>query len=211
MFFTPSQPQKGHIRVTQNVFLPQVQILIHYLIHIPPLEIWRNLKKMNLNELGRHKLGTCRYGSPVGRHSIQIYILTYYSLRKREPLIALGSHQGGGDGGGLISALPWISASTVPNLWAGNRNSLRCSDIGQPYKGQLLQQCHAYPIINNNYNLTIIPDVHGMSYHRERIVWIVTFALQLLLPSGIAFLSPSHLILPLRVSSVSWMNEWMKI
>ena len=34
---------KGHIRVKQNVFLPQVTILIHYLIHNPPMrigEIW---------------------------------------------------------------------------------------------------------------------------------------------------------------------------
>ena len=44
-------------------------------------------------EPGRQKLG--RYRSPVSRHSIQSYILTYYRLRKREPLIALGSHQEG--------------------------------------------------------------------------------------------------------------------
>ena len=32
------------------------------------------------------------YRSSVSRHSIQSYILTYHRLRKREPLIALGSH-----------------------------------------------------------------------------------------------------------------------
>ena len=36
----------------------------------------------------RQKLGRSR--SPVSIHS---YILTYYRLRKREPLIDLGSHQ----------------------------------------------------------------------------------------------------------------------
>ena len=59
---------------------------------------------MKLNEPGGQKLG--RYRSPVSRHSIQRYILIYYRLRKREPLIALSSHQrrGGGGGGALISA-----------------------------------------------------------------------------------------------------------
>ena len=34
---------KGHIRAKENVFVPQVKIVIHYLTHIPPLrigEIW---------------------------------------------------------------------------------------------------------------------------------------------------------------------------
>ena len=48
---------------------------------------------MKLNEPGTQKLG--RYGSPVSRYSIRSYILTYYRLRKRELLIALGSHQWG--------------------------------------------------------------------------------------------------------------------
>ena len=78
----------------------QGKTVIHNLIHNPPLRIWRkfgNLKK-KFNEPGRQKVGRCR--SPVRRHSMQSYIRTYYRLRKREPLIALGSHQvGGGDGG----------------------------------------------------------------------------------------------------------------
>ena len=36
---------------------------------------------------------------PVSRHSTQLYTRTYYRLRKREPLIALVSHQRGGGGG----------------------------------------------------------------------------------------------------------------
>ena len=32
--------------------------------------------------------------SPVSRRSMESYVLTYSRLRKREPLIALGSHQG---------------------------------------------------------------------------------------------------------------------
>ena len=71
------------------------KILIHYLKHIPPLKIWRNLEKLTVNELRRQKLG--RYISLVSRNSTQSYILTYYRLRKMECLIALGSqsHQGG--------------------------------------------------------------------------------------------------------------------
>ena len=34
--------------------------------------------------------------SPISRHSMNSYTLTYYRLRKKEPLIALGFHQGGG-------------------------------------------------------------------------------------------------------------------
>ena len=58
---------------------------------------------MKLNEPERQKLG--RYRGPVSRHSILSYILSYYRLRNRVPLITLDSHQGeGGWGGALISA-----------------------------------------------------------------------------------------------------------
>ena len=60
------------------------------------MKIWTRtdiLEKMKLNEPGRQKLGRyILYISPVSRHSIQSYILTYYMLGKREPL---GSHHGG--------------------------------------------------------------------------------------------------------------------
>ena len=49
-------------------------------------------------------MNVCR--SPVSRRSVQSYILTIYRLRKREPLIALGSHQRGGDGLMSASAVP---------------------------------------------------------------------------------------------------------
>ena len=52
-----------------------------------------DVDKLKLNEPGRQKLG--RHSSPVCRHSIQSYILTYYRLRKREPFIDLGFHEGG--------------------------------------------------------------------------------------------------------------------
>ena len=64
MFYTQSTA-KGHIRVKQSVFLPQVNILIHYLIENntqPTVQDWRNLWKTKLNELGRQQLG--RYRSP---------------------------------------------------------------------------------------------------------------------------------------------------
>ena len=48
---------KGHTREKQNVFLSQVKILIHYLIHIPPLRIGDILGKMKWNEPGRQTLG----------------------------------------------------------------------------------------------------------------------------------------------------------
>ena len=67
---------------------------------------------MKLNEPGRQKLG--RYGSPVCRHSIQSYTLTYYRLRKREPLIA------------LMGSLPPVALiiMTFAVDWALNNNYL---------------------------------------------------------------------------------------
>ena len=82
-------------------------ILIYYLKHHSTVEDLS--QKMKFNEPVRQKPG--RYRSLVSRHSIQSYILTYHRLKKREPLIALGSHQGGWWGGALISA------SAVPHCW----------------------------------------------------------------------------------------------
>ena len=45
-----------------------------------------------MNEPGRPKLG--RYRSHASRHSTQSYILTKHRLGKREPFIAMGSHEG---------------------------------------------------------------------------------------------------------------------
>ena len=91
MVYAYSTAKGSYLRAKQSVFLPQVHILIHYLIHIPQLK------------LGRHTI-------LVSKHSTKSYILTYYRLRKREPLIALGLPPGGeGGGGGLLSA------SAVPN------------------------------------------------------------------------------------------------
>ena len=56
MFYAQSTA-KGHIRAKLNVFLPQANILIHYVLHIPPLRILKNSRKMKLNELGWQKLG----------------------------------------------------------------------------------------------------------------------------------------------------------
>ena len=81
--------------------------LLKSITHIPLLKIWRNLEKIKLNEPGRQKLG--RHRSPVSRHGIHSYIMTYYRLRTRELLIALGSHQRG----------PLISASAVPHHGVG--------------------------------------------------------------------------------------------
>ena len=50
--------------------------------------------------------------SPISRHSMQSCILIYYRLRKREPLIALGSHQVGR--GALISA---------SEVWCGEKRT----------------------------------------------------------------------------------------
>ena len=44
MFYAQSTA-KGPIREKQSAFLPQVTILIHYLIHIPPVKILRNFEK----------------------------------------------------------------------------------------------------------------------------------------------------------------------
>ena len=51
--------------------------------------------------------------SPVNRHSM--IILTYYRHRKKEPLIALGSHEGGGGGGDLVRFEHPCFVEVVPN------------------------------------------------------------------------------------------------
>ena len=87
MFYAQSTA-KGHIRVKQNVFLPQVKLLIHYLKH----SIVEDLEKLGENGIEwarKAELGRYRIRSPVSRHSIQSYILTTTGL------IALGSHQEG--------------------------------------------------------------------------------------------------------------------
>ena len=58
------------------------ELLIDHLTHVPPMEMWRDLEKMKLNEPGRQTLGS--YRSPVSRPSIQSYILAYYRLWKRD-------------------------------------------------------------------------------------------------------------------------------
>ena len=52
------RPVNSHIRVKQkiNVFQPQVKILMSLLNTHSTVGDWRNLGKMKLNELGRHKL-----------------------------------------------------------------------------------------------------------------------------------------------------------
>ena len=39
--------------MNQNVFLPQVKHMIHYLIHMPPLRIGKHVGKMKLNVPGK--------------------------------------------------------------------------------------------------------------------------------------------------------------
>ena len=66
MMFYAQSTTRGDIGAKQNVFLTQVQILIHYTFH---------RYSFGENEVeGRQKLGW--YRSPVSRHSIQNYILT---------------------------------------------------------------------------------------------------------------------------------------
>ena len=99
LIFYAQSAAKSHIGRNKRYFSPpQVQILIHLLHTHSTIE---DLEEMKWNEPGRQKLG--RHRSPVRRHNFQSSILTCYMLRKREPLIALGSHQGS-----------LISASTVP-------------------------------------------------------------------------------------------------
>ena len=120
----------GEPTAKQKVFLPQVQNNSDSLLNThSTVEDWRNLGEwggggrggVKLNQPGRQKLG--RYRSPVSRHSMQSYILTYCRLsRTSEPLIALGSHQGGSGEG------PLISASAVPIVggwgWGADLNTL---------------------------------------------------------------------------------------
>ena len=79
----------------QHAFLPQAQILIH----IPPLKIWTTLEKMKLNEPGRQKLCTYYIEALKADTASKDIFSPTTGLKKREPLIALGSHQGEGGGG----------------------------------------------------------------------------------------------------------------
>ena len=73
MFYAQSTA-KGHIKAKLNVFLPQVHILIYYLIHIPPVQTFGEIGgDIKLNEPGR----LSRLENPVSRHSMQSYIRTY--------------------------------------------------------------------------------------------------------------------------------------
>ena len=65
---------------------------LHFCIRGTPPRMRSLGKNLKLNESG--KVETWWVGSPVSRHSIQSYTITCYRLRKRELLIALGSHQG---------------------------------------------------------------------------------------------------------------------
>ena len=60
MFYAQSTA-KGYIRAKENVFLPQVQILIHYSIHVilPSKNetLFFCIEKMKLKEPGRQTLG----------------------------------------------------------------------------------------------------------------------------------------------------------
>ena len=77
---------------------------------------------MNLE--GRNWVGR----SLVSRHSVHIYILSYSRLRKKEPLIAPGSHQGGEGGGRNVCVRGTSLWDVVPehvirdhNVGAGSR------------------------------------------------------------------------------------------
>ena len=92
---TPSQPRKGHIRAKQTFCLPTTTSKTYdsVLNTRSSVKDWRHLATTKLNGPGRQTFGRC--GSPVSRHSMQSYVLTYYRLRQREPLIAPGSYQVG--------------------------------------------------------------------------------------------------------------------
>ena len=49
---------------------------------------------MKLNEPGRQQLGRSKKPCKQAQHAIYDIILTYFRLRRREPMIDLGSHQG---------------------------------------------------------------------------------------------------------------------
>ena len=98
------ETMRGYIRAIQNVLLPQVNF-------------WFNMTHFNVYDQRsfekEKKVEWIVKAETTGRslcHRQQIpraysYILTYSRLKQREPLIALGSHQGGN----------LISLSTVPH------------------------------------------------------------------------------------------------
>ena len=77
VFFYTQSAMKGYIRAKQNAEAYHKQNS-DSLLKLKTHSTIEDLENMKLNEPGRQKLG--RYGSPVSRHSIQSYILTYYRL-----------------------------------------------------------------------------------------------------------------------------------
>ena len=78
--FTPSQPQSVISGRNKPSFLPQVKILIHHLIHIPPLRIGESkMGEIKLNEPGRQN-----HRNIASRHSVYSHIRTYYKNKTQK-------------------------------------------------------------------------------------------------------------------------------
>ena len=106
---TPSQPRRSYQGEPRLIAVTS-ELLIYCFRHIS-LSVW--LETNVENELAWiEKATTYVRTSPVSRLSMQTYILTYSRHRKREPLMALSSHQGGGGGGGYF-----LRPQSKPREW----------------------------------------------------------------------------------------------
>ena len=82
---------KGRIKVKQNIFLPQIQILIHYFnIHIPPLKIG------DLREMGGRGGGGDSYKG--------VAPLLHWRLER----VGEGEGEGGGGGNSYNGVAPLL-------------------------------------------------------------------------------------------------------
>ena len=127
--FTPAVNLDGWYQGKTKYIATTSKILTHYkqLKHIPLLntgDVWGKWSWMS-QEARRQKLGKKKPICQQVQHA-KLYILTYYRLRKRAPLIALGSHQGGS----LISA-----HGTPPRGLRRQESALKWRDQEGEYSG----------------------------------------------------------------------------
>ena len=207
----------SNIRAKQNVFLRQVK-------HIPPLEICRNLEKMKLSELRRQKLG--RYiRSPVRS------ILTNYRLKKREPLIALGSHHGGLINFCTCCTPQWVGTDLNTLVWCrGGPKLLSCllrhaeRDVGKvitPYpqgaggeggggvrggESVLHKASEVFDETQTFRGMLLLQGEQEQGFFCKRI--ILNLSVDLRQAEELLCLKNSHVVLGCRELHEWWMIEW---
>ena len=86
MLFYAQSVAKGHVRAKQRYSYHKYRYSDSLFNKHSTTEDWRKFGKIKLNQPGMQKVGRSKTGKQAQEAN---YTLTYYWLRKREPLIAL--------------------------------------------------------------------------------------------------------------------------